>query len=242
MLITFRNALINNAARRLFRSNICDEVLTIAPMSSIKYQLISSQNYEEIVKKSKFSCVASPVKTVSEAEAVIRDFRDPQATNTCWAYVVEGCERYSDDGEPSGTAGRPMMGAIHSENVTDAVVAINRYFGGIKLGTGGLSRAFGGITRTCIQQAPKVLKAYRCTATIITNFEFSPQLHRVLRRPGNTVVFHSEEALETEGSPESGTASLRLIFSVDAARKAEIVEQLQDACKGAIKLDFSDMK
>jgi putative IMPACT (imprinted ancient) family translation regulator len=239
MLIAFRGPSFKSAARRFSKGSGCDGAL---PINSKKYQLISSHHYEEVIKKSKFSCIVAPVKTAAEAEAVIRDFRDPHATHTCWAYVVENCERCSDDGEPSGTAGRPMISAIHSENITDSVAAMNRYYGGIKLGTGGLARAFGGITKTCIQLAPKLLKTNRCTVTLITNFELSPLLHRVLRRPGNSVVFHSEEVLQTEGPSHESGAALRMVFSVEAVRQAEIIGQLKGACKGAITFEFTTIK
>ena len=69
--------------------------------------------------------------------------KDPKASHNCWAFRSQTYERQSDDGEPSGTAGRPILAAIEKENVYDAVVVVVRHFGGVKLGTGGLVRAYG---------------------------------------------------------------------------------------------------
>lgn len=81
---------------------------------------------------------------------------DPTASHSCWAYVVGDQYRCSDDGEPSGTAGKPMLSAIQSEGLDQVCVLVVRFFGGTKLGAGGLVRAYGGAARQCLQEAPRV--------------------------------------------------------------------------------------
>ena len=100
---------------------------------------------EHVEKKSRFIGQVWPVKTEAEArekiEAVKKTHYD--ARHNCWCYMLrDGSLRYSDDGEPQGTAGQPMLAVFQNGNITDAVCVVTRYFGGILLGTGGLARAY----------------------------------------------------------------------------------------------------
>ena len=109
--------------------------------------LLKPAQDEYIVNKSRFLCDAAPCETEEEALAFLQDkrarYRD--ATHHCYAYVIgrnAGVMRFSDDGEPSGTAGMPMMDVIKRRQVVNCCVVITRYFGGILLGAGGLVRAY----------------------------------------------------------------------------------------------------
>ena len=96
-------------------------------------------------KRSRFLGVVHPAETEEDAKAFIAGIRKTHydARHNCWCYrIQDGTERYSDDGEPQGTAGLPMLEVLHRENVTNAVCVVTRYFGGILLGTGGLLRAY----------------------------------------------------------------------------------------------------
>ena len=100
---------------------------------------------EHVEKKSRFIGQVWPVRTEAEArekiEAVKKQYHD--ARHNCWCYALrDGTLRYSDDGEPQGTAGQPMLEVLTKQGVTDAVIVVTRYFGGILLGTGGLARAY----------------------------------------------------------------------------------------------------
>ncbi|MBN1426055.1 YigZ family protein [Candidatus Fermentibacteria bacterium] len=105
------------------------------------------------VKKSRFIAHASPASCPGEAMSFLERVRDPGATHNCWAYRICPAYRFSDDGEPAGTAGRPMLSAIERRNIDQVMVIVTRFFGGIKLGAGGLARAYGGVTSACLQQA-----------------------------------------------------------------------------------------
>jgi uncharacterized YigZ family protein len=97
-----------------------------------------------IEKKSEFIGYAAPVKTEEEAMEFINKIRKKHAnaTHNCYAYqLANGSARYSDDGEPQGTAGVPILSVIQKGGFTDAVIVVTRYFGGILLGAGGLVRA-----------------------------------------------------------------------------------------------------
>ena len=109
--------------------------------------LLKPAQDEYIVQKSRFLCDAAPCETEEEALAFLQDkrtrYRD--ATHHCYAYVIDrnaGIMRFSDDGEPSGTAGMPMMDVVRRKQVVNCCVVVTRYFGGILLGAGGLVRAY----------------------------------------------------------------------------------------------------
>ena len=112
------------------------------------YKTIKQASADEfIVNKSRFIGYACPCKTEEEALAFLKKIREKHrdATHNCYAYVIganAGIMRYSDDGEPGGTAGLPMMEVLKNRGVVNCCVVVTRYFGGILLGAGGLVRAY----------------------------------------------------------------------------------------------------
>lgn len=101
----------------------------------------------EPIKGSRFVAVMAPADTQEQALALVSDVRArwPGATHHCWAYALrDGRTRSSDDGEPGGSAGRPILAQIEGHGVTDVSVVVVRWYGGTKLGVGGLMRAYGG--------------------------------------------------------------------------------------------------
>ena len=111
--------------------------------------------HQEDVKKSRFLALAGPVGNVAEAQAFIARHSVPDATHNCWAWRLGNEYRFNDDGEPGGTAGRPILQAIEGQDVDRVVVLVVRWFGGVKLGTGGLVRAYGGVAAQCLRLAEK---------------------------------------------------------------------------------------
>jgi uncharacterized YigZ family protein len=109
-------------------------------------------------KMSRFIAFAHPVKSAEEAREVVKRYQNEyhDARHVGWAYMI-GAERtewqLNDNGEPSGTAGKPILGQINSFGLTDIVIAVVRYFGGIKLGTSGLIAAYREAARLCIENA-----------------------------------------------------------------------------------------
>lgn len=118
------------------------------PQSPDEYQSVAAYGEDEfIIEKSRFIGYALPVATEDEARGFIKELRElhPQATHVCSAWIIGRgglTMRFSDDGEPSGTAGVPMLEVLKKEGLTDVVVGVVRYFGGVKLGAGGLIRAY----------------------------------------------------------------------------------------------------
>lgn len=128
------------------------------------------KNYENLIeiKKSKFITYIHPVASVGEAEEVLKSVRakHSDATHVCFAYVINSpnVEKASDDGEPDGTAGKPILDVIKKNDLEDVLIIVVRYFGGIKLGAGGLVRAYS-------SSASEILKFCRFgTTKVMTEF------------------------------------------------------------------------
>ncbi|MBR5030559.1 MAG: YigZ family protein [Muribaculaceae bacterium] len=134
---------------------------------------VSQGIYKE--KMSKFIAIAQPAQSADEAKALIKQIANKyhDARHCCWAYMI-GTERNeylsSDNGEPSGTAGKPILGQINSFGLTNVVIAVVRYFGGIKLGTSGLIVAYREAARTAIE-AGEILECHE-QATLSFSFPY----------------------------------------------------------------------
>lgn len=113
--------------------------------------LSAACSFQEEIRKSRFLAQAAPISNAAEAQAFIQLSSDPGASHNCWAWKVGQQYRSSDDGEPGGTAGRPMLAAIEAQGFDRVVVVVTRWYGGIQLGTGGLARAYGGSAAKCLQ-------------------------------------------------------------------------------------------
>lgn len=129
-----------------------------------KYYTIAgagSSQYKE--KMSRFLSFALPVSTAEECRQTVKDYQNKyhDARHVCWAYML-GADRkewqLNDNGEPSGTAGKPILGQINSMELTDVLVIVVRYFGGIKLGTSGLIAAYREAARLALEEAGKIEK------------------------------------------------------------------------------------
>lgn len=127
------------------------------------YTLAILTQLTEEIKKSRFIVNAAPVTSAEQAAQFIDSISDPNATHNCWAWKIGQQYRFNDDGEPTSTAGRPILSAIEGQDCDQVVVVVTRYFGGIKLGTGGLIRAYGGSASHCLQQATLIELIARIT-------------------------------------------------------------------------------
>lgn len=140
---------------------------------------------ELVIKKSRFIGACFPVNDVETAEEIIRRVSKEhyKATHNTFAYVLSpdgSVFRYSDDGEPSLTAGKPMYDTIVGMGLTDVLVMVTRYFGGVKLGTGGLTRAYAQSAREALEAAAvKVMKRYRLL-TMVCDYNMVGSLQHFL--------------------------------------------------------------
>lgn len=153
-------------------------------------ELESSDYFVE--KKSKFIGYAKPVSTQDEAVEFINTIKSKywDATHNVYAYVLRenNTQRYSDDGEPSGTAGVPVLDVILKENVTDVCVVATRYFGGTLLGAGGLVRAYSHTSKIALDAAHIITMANCQIYSVIVDYSFYDRLNVLLSDFGATVI------------------------------------------------------
>jgi uncharacterized YigZ family protein len=145
-------------------------------------------------KGSKFLAFAIPVTTVDEVKEVVKNYRKEyyDARHVCYAYML-GAERKdfraNDDGEPSGTAGRPILGQINSRELTNVLVIVVRYFGGILLGTGGLVVAYKEATADALDHAEVIEKTVDETISINFDYILMNDVMRVIKDT-NAQILH----------------------------------------------------
>ncbi|MGN0237046.1 MAG: IMPACT family protein [Lepagella sp.] len=143
-----------------------------------------SARYTE--KMSRFLAFAIPVSSAEEAKAIIKQYQNEyhDARHVCWAYMI-GPERMewqlNDNGEPSGTAGKPILGQINSFELTNVVVLVVRYFGGIKLGTSGLIAAYREAARLALQDAGKLECRQMSRIKVEFSYETADQVMRIIK-------------------------------------------------------------
>lgn len=144
-------------------------------------------------KMSKFLSFAEPCHNADEALEVVRRYRNAycDARHCCWAYML-GPERKdfraNDDGEPSGTAGKPILGQINSAGLTDVVVIVVRYFGGIKLGTSGLIEAYREAAQLAIANAPAEERQIEDALTVGFEYPLMGEVMRIVKEEDARVV------------------------------------------------------
>ncbi|MCH2174812.1 MAG: IMPACT family protein [Lentisphaeria bacterium] len=154
------------------------------------YTIAKQHQYTEEIKRSKFICMAFPIQSITEAFSLLENHRDLSARHNCWAYRFGSEFRYSDDGEPAGTAGKPMYMALEYAAITNTLIVVIRWFGGIKLGTGGLCRAYGGIVSETLKKCELIeIKEY-LEAKFLCPFDQTGTLYQVLKR--HNVIVKSE--------------------------------------------------
>jgi len=124
-------------------------------MTASRWTLAAPARLVQEVRKSKFVANAANVGATGAAMEFIASVSDGDATHNCWAIRVGDYYRFSDDGEPAGTAGKPILQAIDGQGIDEVVVVVTRWFGGIKLGAGGLMRAYGGCAAECLRTASR---------------------------------------------------------------------------------------
>ena len=165
------------------------------------FKTISNDSEAEIIeKKSKFIANIFYVETQEEAEEKIKEIKKKyfDARHNCFAYSIftkdRIIERFSDDGEPSGTAGAPMLNILSSQNLRNVVVIVTRYFGGILLGTGGLVRAYTGAVQEALKNVEIIEKYLGLEVKLEVNYPNLEKLKYYLKQ--NEIKILSSEYLE----------------------------------------------
>lgn len=163
---------------------------------STEYRTVKEFNSDEyVVKRSRFIGYAKPVTTVEEANAFIAEIKSKHwdATHNVYAYILRdgGVKRYSDDGEPQGTAGVPVLDVLEKEKLVDVCVVVTRYFGGILLGGGGLVRAYSHSAKIGVDSAKIITMAHCLDLAIECDYTFYGKLNAFLANE-DTVILDTE--------------------------------------------------
>ena len=187
--------------------------------------LVAPCDYQETIRKSRFLAKAAPASSPEEAQAFIQAVSDPSATHNCWAWKIGTHYRFSDDGEPGGTAGRPMLTAIEGQDCDQVVVVVIRWFGGIQLGTGGLARAYGGSAAKCLQAGQRVELVSRVRCRCHCRFA---ELALLKARLNEYEAFIERETFDAEGA--------ELLLALPAAHQLRLQQLLADISRGRSEL------
>jgi len=185
------------------------------------YTLAGTARYEETIKKSRFLVLAAAVDTAADALAFFARHHVPEATHNCWAYRIGQEYRFNDDGEPGGTAGRPILQAIEGQQCDRVAVLVIRWFGGIKLGSGGLVRAYGGTAAQCLRLAEKVEIVEEAMLECACPFS---DVALVQSRFAGQGVRIAEESFDGDGA--------NWLLAVPRARAAEVAAFIVDLTRG----------
>lgn len=192
------------------------------------FVLRTDARLQQDIRKSRFLAQAAKVDAAEAALAFVARVGVADATHNCWAYRIGAQYRFSDDGEPGGSAGRPILLAIEGQAVDRIVVVVTRWYGGIKLGVGGLARAYGGCAAECLRLADKERLVERVRARVRCDFAAAPMLYARLRE--FDAVRHAENA-SSEG--------VELDIDIPAARVGELTAFVRDLTRGRGSLEIS---
>lgn len=194
------------------------------------YKTVLTPDETEIeIKKSRFINMVFHIEAEETAELILADIRKKhyKATHVCWAYVLNTNpkrQKASDDGEPSGTAGKPILDVINHRELKDVLVVVIRYFGGVKLGTGGLIRAYSGGASDVLNHCITIKK------------QFSDQLDLVVSYSSYGGL--SNGLLEKEVIPanEDFGENVTLAFQIPVAETEEFLAWVEDKTNGTAQV------
>lgn len=191
----------------------------------------TSVSVQEEIKKSRFLTLLSPACGVDAAREVIQQVRHahPDAAHHCWAYVAGAPDDsqqlgFSDDGEPSGTAGKPMLAQLMGSGIGEVVAVIVRYYGGIQLGTGGLVKAYGGGVQQALKQLPVQQKVMLQQFRLQCDYTWLSQVESTVQALQGSVI----------ASEYTNQVSLLVAFPVTMVDEAS--RRLRDVSRGALHL------
>lgn len=192
-------------------------------MAAMSETLAHAVSHRQEIRHSRFLAHAAPVEEAAAALAFLAQVAVADATHNCWAYRIGGEYRSSDDGEPAGTAGRPILAAIDGQGLDRLVVVVTRWYGGIKLGAGGLVRAYGGTAAECLRTAPRVPLTQMATVWLHCGFDDLGTVHSVMAQ---CLATKAQEDFDAEGA--------WLCLSLPAERLPGLKNQLRDATRNRV--------
>lgn len=193
--------------------------------------LYQNSKIELDINKSKFIASAYPVKSQIEAtnriEEISRVYHD--ATHNCYAYIISDetnlYEKFSDDGEPSGTAGLPILQTLKNKSLINSLIIVTRYYGGIKLGKGGLVRAYTNASLLAIENAKIAIMKKHCIYNIEINYNYKNIIDKIIKN--NNLFLENVIYLE----------KISMIINIDIEIEDKIIKKMISATNGEIKYE-----
>ncbi|NBS92452.1 MAG: DUF1949 domain-containing protein [Betaproteobacteria bacterium] len=188
------------------------------------HTLASPTHAELLIKKSRFVACVQPCASREDAAAVVAALwrEHPGASHVCWALMAGGQSAAVDDGEPGGTAGRPMLEVLRHQALEDVLATVVRYFGGVRLGAGGLVRAYTDAVASALLKADKVPRRRRIMLRCEVPYALEGSVRRRLAVP------------EVSDLTVSHSSLVRFDFRVDADARAYLADQLDDIGQGRL--------
>lgn len=186
-----------------------------------KMKTICCKTIHELeIQKSRFICYIDIVHNEEQVKAILHTIQNqyPGATHYCYAYIIDNVKRFQDDGEPSGTAGMPILHVLESQDLQHVIAIVIRYFGGIKLGAGGLVRAYTNSVSECLQKA-KITILEECQILhIIFNYSNTKQVDYLLQNYEIIKKEFNENVIYEIAIPKKSieTVSNSLLTSIDS--------------------------
>ncbi|SDK98466.1 uncharacterized protein, YigZ family [Lacicoccus qingdaonensis] len=185
-----------------------------------KYMNHHTKTEETVINKSRFIGYIKRTETEEEAKAFISEIKNKHkdATHNCSAYIIGKSaliQKADDDGEPSGTAGVPILEVLKRELLYNVTVVVTRYFGGIKLGAGGLIRAYSGSAGEVVQSAGKVYEVAMTPFEITMDYTYTSKFEHVLLDSPHTIkdTIYTDKVTYTVHTPKEDADSLKELIS-----------------------------
>lgn len=197
----------------------------------LEYQTIAQETMAEIIeKKSRFIAHVIPINGEEDGFRALNEIRATyhEANHNCWAFVSgieRKIERCSDDGEPSKTAGRPILEVIKGENLTNVLVVVTRYFGGTLLGTGGLVKAYTDASREGIAAGTILTKIYGLKLQVKVAYTFLGKMQYFLAQEKVHIITSEYEA------------EVKLILQVAEKEKEKLVKDIIELTNGQVEIE-----
>lgn len=176
------------------------------------------------IKKSEFIAHAYPVSSREQAMFHVEQLHEqyPDARHWCWAYIIGDPDNttsagFDDDGEPNGTAGRPILGVLQHKSIGNVIIVVVRYFGGIKLGAGGLTRAYAGSAQAAVDQMTLSPYIPMAKVQIVATFATEAQCRYVIEDLGGQIedVAYSQQVMLTATLAQADIADLKERLAMD---------------------------
>lgn len=196
----------------------------VIPMFTINQTSI----FQQTIKKSTFISVLAPAESKMNAEAILDGLRKqyPDATHYCYAYITGKSGetyRFSDDGEPSQTAGSVIYSVLQKNNLTNIICVVIRYYGGIKLGAGGLVRAYKSSTSQNISQANTIPLIEMCKITLIFDYPYEKQITYLMQAFDKVTIDYLDQ--------------IKVIYKIPLKDVPILIENLNNLTKSQISIE-----